>query len=316
MDWLASMHALLNHLPVAIGLLLPWPMLAAQRPGRGMRPWWTVSRYLATAGVVGLLLNLLSGPLLARHLGLPWAHRVPLRALLGVGPETLVLRHALLALASLGLGLAALWFMTRPRRDHENLGNRSLVSALAWCVFLIVTGLNGHALVELRRGLTPVADAAPRPLPASAPPPSADLSLLRVLDYGALEPMHPQPVKSAAHGNRWVRAWASPEAISAYREGTALPPGAWVVLSTQEDHRGGAALGPLYALEMTATGPSLAFYWGVIPEARRQDFGGASKVFWRGREGRLDSCLPCHATGLADPTTRSHFRLRREASPE
>ena len=213
MDWFASIHALLNHLPVAIGLLLPVPLLAAQRPGRGMRPWWTVCRYLAVGGALGLLLNLLTGPLLAHRLGLPWAHRVPFRALLGAGPDTLLLRHALVGLTALALALAVLWFMTRPRQDHQGLGLRSLILGLVWCVVLIATGENGHQLVEARRGLrpspVPVAPAAPQ-----AALPAPDASLLRMLDYGTLEPIHPEAVRSAAHGGRWVRVWATPEAAA------------------------------------------------------------------------------------------------------
>lgn len=315
MDWIASMHALLNHLPVAVGLLLPWPLVAGQRPGRGMRPWWTVSRYLAVAGTLGLLLNLLSGPLLARQLGLPWAHRVPFRALLGEGAETLVLRHALLAFTALALAVAVLWLLTRPRHDHQGLGVKPLFLGLVWCGLLVATGKNGHDLVEARRGLprpTPIVMAeAPRATPAPV-----ESSLLRLLDHAALVSIHPEAVRSPAHGGRWVRAWVSPEAAAAYREGAALPVGALVVLSTQEERRGLAgASGPLYALEMTPTGPSLSFYWSRIPEERRGDFGGESRVYWRGREGRLDSCLTCHAAGMADPATRSRFRYLRRETP-
>ena len=61
MDWIALKHALLSHLPVATGLLLPIALMASQRPGRGIRPWWTVARYLGWAGIIGTFAAVVSG---------------------------------------------------------------------------------------------------------------------------------------------------------------------------------------------------------------------------------------------------------------
>ncbi len=69
MEWIALKHALLAHLPVATGLLLPWALFASQRAGRGIRPWWTVCRYLGWVGLLGLLAALTSGAGAGQSLG-------------------------------------------------------------------------------------------------------------------------------------------------------------------------------------------------------------------------------------------------------
>ncbi len=319
MDWFAAQHALLSHLPVATGLLLPWALLAAQRPGRGIRAWWTVSRYLSWLGLGGLLTALLSGFLSLSGLGLMRAHRIPLRLLGGAGPESLLLRHALLGSASLLLGGAALWAMTRPRKEHQSLGLRALILGLLWSAFLVLTGDCGHSLAHLRTRTSP--PPAP-PTPVSVAPPVRVLPVpqdpeaqapLRALDYAALQPVHPDPVKSLAHGGRWIRAWVSPEAAEAYRAGDTLPRGALVVLSSQEDRWGrpGPEVGPLYALEIQAAGPALTFYWPRVPIERRREVAGAARVYWRGGDAQLEACRTCHAAGLADPAKRSRWRPAR-----
>jgi len=70
MAWLASKHILLVHLPVAAALMIPVPIVLAQRGGRGIRPWWNTCRYLAWAGILGSLLAVLSGFALGRSRGL------------------------------------------------------------------------------------------------------------------------------------------------------------------------------------------------------------------------------------------------------
>jgi hypothetical protein len=141
---------------------------------------------------------------------------------------------------------------------------------------------------------------------------------VRALDHASLEPIHLQPVKSPAHGGRWIRVWANPEAATAYRSGQPLPSGSFVVLSTVEDRWGrpGAEIGPLYALEMKASGPSLTFYWPRLPMERRQEFGGDSRAYWRGNDPHLNGCRACHAGGMADPAQRSRWRAKKAVPDE
>jgi hypothetical protein len=322
MDWIALKHALLSHLPVASGLLLPWALFASQRRGRGIRPWWMVSRYLGWWGLLGLVGAAVSGLAAGRLLGLIPAHRVLPLVATGSSLEALMFRHALLAGAAVLLSVGAVWSMNRARKEHESLGLLALALGLAWSALLLLTGESGYRLAHHLRVplaapvLLPAAVPASGPAPALArqaePDPEAKAPL-RALDYAALEAIHPEPVKSPAHGGRWVRAWASPEAAAAYRAGQPLPPGALVVLSSLEDRWGrpGPDAGPLYALEMKASGPALTLYWPRIPLANRRNFGGESRVYWRGNDPHLDACRTCHATGTANAAQRSRWRAKR-----
>jgi hypothetical protein len=318
MDWIALKHALLSHLPVAAGLLLPWALLAAQRRGRGIRPWWTVSRYLGWMGLAGLLGALVSGLASARLQGLIPAHRTLPLPVWGTGNEALLFRHALLGVASLALSAGALWSMNRPRRDHESLGFLALFFGLAWSAALLLAGQNGYRLAHERTRASIPAIATPVPVPAPAlptrpgPDPEAQAPL-RALDYASLEPLHPDAVKSMPHGGRWIRAWATPEAASAYRSGRALPQGGWVVLSSTEDRWGrpGPDPGPLWAMEMKASGPVFLFYWPRIPMERRRDFGGESRAYWREGDAHLEACRACHAKGYVEAAQRSRWRPKR-----
>lgn len=314
MDWIALKHALLSHLPVASGLLLPWALFASQRRGRGIRPWWMVARYLGWSGMLGLLGAVLSGFAAARLLGILPAHRLLPVPATGLGLDALLFRHSLLAGAALLLGIGALWAINRSRKDHESLGLLALALGLAWSAVLLLTGESGYRLAHIARG---------RQVPAAAPPaaeamPRVELdgeakAPLRALDYAGLEAIQAEPVKSPAHGGRWIRTWVSPEAAAAYRAGQALPQGTLVVLSSVEDRYGrpGPEGGPLFALEMKAAGPSLTFYWARVPLDRRRGFGGDARIYWRGDDAHLDACRTCHATGLANPAQRSRWRASR-----
>jgi len=318
MEWIALKHALLSHLPVATGLLLPFTLFAAQRAGRGIRPWWTVARYLGWAGIFGAICSFVSGFASARFLVLIPSDRMLPQWAWGPGPDGLLLRHALLGSASLLLGLAAVWAMTRPRKDHQSLGLLALGLGLAWCAALLAAGEGGYRLSHHHVRVVSPAIALVQPAPAEpAPPrvvPDPEASLpVRALDYAALEAIQPDPVKSLAHGGRWIRAWVSPEAAATYRAGQPLPPGALVVLSSVEDHWGrpGPDQGPLYTLEMKATGPALGFYWARIPMEQRRALGGDSRAYWRGADAHLEACRACHAEGMADPAQRSRWRAKR-----
>ncbi|WP_306590545.1 hypothetical protein [Geothrix sp. 21YS21S-4] len=310
MEWTALKHALLAHLPVATGLLLPWALLASQRAGRGIRPWWTVARYLGLAGAVGLLAALVSGVAAGWHQALiPRGHLFPAPAA-GHGMEGLLFRHAVLALASLPLGAGAVWAMTRRRKDHQSLGLLALFLGLGWCAALLAAGYSGFTLAHRTRS-EPAPVAVLPPPPAPVPPDPEAAAPLRALDFAALEPIQSDPVKSPAHGGRWIRAWASPGAAAAYRAGQPLPVGAFIVLSTWEDRWGrpGPDPGPVYALEMKESGPSLTFYWPRVPAERQSETGGQARVYWRGQDAGLDACRTCHAAGMADPAQRSRWRV-------
>lgn len=303
MDWLAHKHPLLVHLPIAAALLLPLPLLAAQRAGRGIKPWWTACRYLAWVGVLGLLPTVLSGLAGAALTG------TLVRGLAPAGPLRL---HQLAGLAAFALGLLTLHSLYRSRKEHEGLGTWSLLLGVLWAGIAGWGALQGHALSRK----PPVArPAAAVPAPAAAPAdPEAQLPL-RALDYARLEPMHAEPIRSAAHAGLWVRAWVSAGAEALWREGGRLPQGAYAVLSTQQDRWGrpGPEAGPLLFVEGTAGSPRFALYWGRIPVGMRGAYGGAERVYWRGGEAGLAECLRCHGEGLSAPADRTQARRRRPA---
>lgn len=314
MEWIALKHALLAHLPVATGLLLPWALFASQRAGRGMRPWWTVCRYLGWVGLLGLLAALVSGPAAGRlHTLIPAGRLFPLPAS-GLGADALVFRHAVIATVSALLAVPALWAMNRVRKDHQSLGVLALFLGLLWSATLLATGYTGYELAHPGRPVPPAPSAPVKEAAVPAPPVDAEVQApLRALDYTALEPIHAEPVKSPAHGGRWIRAWANAAAASAYRAGRTLPPGSLVVLSTLEDRWGrpGTETGPLYALEMKGETPALTFYWPQVPIDRRQETGGEARAYWRNQNTHLEACKACHAGGMADPAQRSRLRVPR-----
>lgn len=310
MDWISFNHHALVHLPVAAAVLAPIALFASQRPGRGIRPWWTVSRFLVLMGSLGIVLSMVSGLLAARRGG-----AIAAGAWLAPGPWNAPLRlHQVLALAALLIGLLALKLMNRSRQDHQGIGVLPLLAGLLWSGAVIYGGWLGGGLAHAPR---PVLEAAKLPAP---PPhdPEADAPL-RALDFARLEPTHTDPVKSPPHGNRWIRAWVTPSAAEAYAAGRPLPVGAMAVLSTLEDRWGRPSyeFGPLYILESQPGGrTSLAFYWPRVPESRRGETGGADSAYWRGADPRLQACLECHAGGIAPVRDRSQWRVPRRPKPE
>ena len=83
------------------------------------------------------------------------------------------------------------------------------------------------------------------------------------------------------------------------------------VEASKKRGRPGPEVGPLYALEIQAAGPSLTFYWPRVPAERSREVGGAARVYWRGGDAQLEACRTCHAAGLADPAKRSRWRPAR-----
>ena len=318
MDWTALKHDLFVHVPIAAAVLLPVALVAAQRPGRGIKPWWVTCRYVAWAGVVMGALAAVTGTWEASASGLlpdgAWLSRGSLRA------PTLFQLHQWSALASLGLGVLVLRALHRKREEHQGIGILGLFLGLLWAAFTLLAGYAGtllrHPTLPKPAGLA--LPKAPQPADPEAAAP------LRALDYGSLVPLHQEPVKSAPHGNRWIRVWVSPGGEGAYREGGPLPEGTLAVMSTLEDRWGrpGYEPGPLYALEVLPGGkPSLSFYWARVPEARRNETQGAARVYWRGDNANLKSCLACHTAGAAPIGERSRWAIPRpkprpEPAPE
>ncbi len=304
MDWLAQKHALFVHLPIAAALLLPLPLLAAQRAGRGIKPWWNTCRYLTWMGVLFALPTLFSGFAALTAFG-------PLGR--GLAPAGPVRAHQISGLVALGLGLLTLQSLYRGRKEHEGLGTWSLLLGVLWAGATAWGALDGHAL-HLRPRLVAV---APKPTPALPEPPRDPESQLplRALDHARLESLHDEPLRSRAHEGLWVRTWVSPGQAATWKEGGKLPAGAYAVLTTQLDRWGrpGPEAGPLLFLEGTSGRPTFSLYWGHIPEARRADFAGEERVYWRGQDPHLAECLRCHAEGYSQPAERTSLRRRRPA---
>lgn len=148
MDWLAwfaSKHTWLVHLPAATAMLIPLPILAAQRGGRGIRPWWTTCRFLAWAGLTGAILAVLSGYLAARHQGtlhasFLWTPGQP-------GMERLFRIHELGGVVSAILGTACLRALYRKRQDHQGIGLLALLFGVLWSACTVLTSYDGAFLL-------------------------------------------------------------------------------------------------------------------------------------------------------------------------
>lgn len=331
MAWIANKHTLVVHLPIAAALMIPLPIILAQRGGRGIRPWWNTCRYLAWAGLLGSFLAVLSGFWLGQSRGF-----VPPGALWGTaepGVKYLFRIHLAGGAAALVLGALCLRSLYRKRQEHQGIGFPALLAGLFWCLAALTTSYSGSLLVghssapalflappQARQtpAALPTPVLAPQLAPAAQPDPEAKAPL-RILDFASLQPMQSEPVKSLAHGNRWIRVWLTPAAAQAYQAGTPLPPGTLAVMSTVEDRWGrpGYEPGPLYALELNAEGkPKLTFYWSQVPVARRGETFGADKAYWRGDDPGLKACQACHAQGAAPLKDRSKLGIPRKAKVE
>lgn len=315
-EWLANLHGFFVHIPTAMAVFLPLPLIASQRVGRGIRPWWLVCRYLAVMGFIGLILTLVSG-----YLSVPGS--APLKSLLTAsgraGSAVPLIRHQISSTVSLVLGVLALLCLFRKRKDHESLGFLALFFGILWSAAILVTHHQGALIAggvkesPKKAAPAPAAVALPAPVPVPRKDDPEAAFLLKILDFHSLSPVHAEPVRSKSHGDRWIRVWVSPEAMESYRNGGPLPTGALVVMNTFEDRWGRPSNkpGPLYAMEMRQNGPARAFYWGKIPEDQRANFGGADRVFWKDSAPQLTSCTSCHANGLAPAAQRSRWVAHR-----
>ena len=308
LDWLVFKHPVLVHMPVAVALLLPWALVAAQRPGRGIKPWWVTCRYLAWMGILFSFAAAASGVAAARSQGL-----LAPGAWLALDHPVLRI-HQAAAVASLPLGLITLRLMFRRREEHLGLGFLPLFTGLLWCAALLTAGWYG-ARLHRNPVAPPIAQEAPvAPVPAPAAPATPGLAapdLAWVLDPTALEPLDAEPRRSGPHGNRWVRVWATPEAAAAYRAGAPLPEGGRVVMSTLQDRWGrpGFELGPSYGLERQNGELRFTLHWSRVPEAQRAEVGGADRAVWTGDAPGLAACRTCHGEGFAPARDRSAWGI-------
>ncbi len=319
LEFLAFKHPMLVHLPVGAAILLPLALVAAQRPGRGIKPWWVTCRYLTLIGFFGTVVAMASGWLWARSLGLIppgrlWAPHLA-NPTADQWLQVAFWKHQVAALASLVLGLSTLFAANRRRLEHQGLGLLPLLAGFLWCGASLTAGYYGgrmaHPLVTSSLSTSPV------PAVAEAVDPEAEFPV-RALDYGSLEPIQAEPVRSTTHGNRWIRVWVTPSGADAYREGKPLPPGAYAVMSSLEDRWGRPSFesGPLYMLETLADGkPSLTYYWPRVPEPKRGETGGQASAYWKGRNPNLETCMGCHVKGQAPLDERSSWKTPRRAKP-
>jgi len=314
MEWLeklAELHIWAIIFAVATTILLPYALIAAQRPGRGIKPWWTTSRFLAVAAFIACVLALASGEFFAKKLGLlngEWILRED---------WTDLRLHQYLGGAAVLFGYMCIRAAFKPRKEHQGLGAYTLFVGLAWALMVASAGHIGIKMAGARRAAEQAA-AKGEATPATAQEQAATGftstggRLVKVLDYTSLAPMHQEPIRSFQHKNRWIRVWVSPGAVDAYTKGEALPEGSLVVMSSVEDRWGrpGYEMGPLYTLEALPGGKTrLGLYWSNVPESKRAEVGGQSHVNWLSPNPGLASCAECHADGLAPIKTRG-FKQR------
>lgn len=320
MEWITASHSLLINLPVGIAIVLPWALVAAQRPGRGIRPWWVTCRYLGGAGLLSSLIAIASAYLHAREMG--WLSTGSLLIARSAWPQLWLYQACLLG--SLPLNLLYLKVALRRREEYQGFGILPLLLGLLWCACLLTGSWFGNHFYARQKNpiivQTPVAEPKPNtpaPVAEAVGDPEAKLPL-RLLDYQALEPMQAEPVKSAPHANRWVRVWVNKEGAEAYRTGGPLPVGSFVAMSTLEDRWGrpGPEAGPLFGLEILPGGKStFTYYWAKVSDNRLVETKGEKRAYWRRENPNLQSCLTCHAQGLAPMAQRSKG-FKKKAAPE
>ena len=319
LDWMAGQHMRVIVFALAPCLLLPYALIAAQRPGRGIKPWWTTSRYISWIGFAASVLALATGALLAKNLGLlndGWIIK---------GEWTDLKIHQCLGGATVFFGFLCLRTSYARRREHQGLGVYALITGLLWAVSAGAAGQYGIKLVQAHRaeGLmlkTAKSNAKKTPEPVADPnDPNDPAWIMKVLDYASLVPMHAEPVRSPAHKNRWVRVWVSQNALEAYTSGNPLPEETLIVMNSVEDRWGRPSydIGPLYTLEVMPGGkPRVGMYWSYVPESKRDEVNGAMSVTWAEPNSNLASCLECHSEGMAAPRSRSRTTVPRRPRTE
>jgi len=313
-EWMADQHIKAMVFALAASVLIPFPLIAAQRPGRGIKPWWTTSRFLAWTGLIGAVFAVATGQFMAKSLGLlegGWIIR----------DEWSDLRvHQYLGGTAILLG----WFCIRAvharRKEHEGLGAYALIVGLLWALVAVGAGHYGIKMAKARK-LEMAARQMQLEPDIVTDQTSGSRRIMKMLDYASLTPIHHEPVRSAPHKNRWIRVWVTPGAVEAYNKGERLPEGATVVMNSVEDRWGrpGYDIGPLYFMEALPDGKTrLGLYWSNVPESKRGEVGGFKSVNWLEPNANLTACRECHAEGLAAHNTRVRRAVQapRRPSPE
>jgi len=321
LEWMANQHIKVVIFAIATSLLLPYTLIAAQRSGRGIKPWWTTSRFLAWIGLIGATFALVTGLFLAKNLGLldgEWIIR---------GDEWSDLRiHQYLGGAAVLLGFLCLRASYQPRREHQGMGPYALIAGLLWAVAAGGAGYYGIKLLQTHRAegrmptyTKPEAQQPSAQVADDTHDPSDANRLLKILDYASLVPIHSEPVRSPAHKNRWIRVWVSQNAVEAYTQGHQLPDESLIVMNTVEDRWGRPSheIGPLYSLEALPGGKSaLGMYWSYVPESKRSEVNGVTSVIWAEPNPNLASCAECHTEGMSQPRSRSRVTTPRRPRTE
>ncbi|MCL1894342.1 MAG: hypothetical protein FWG02_08935 [Holophagaceae bacterium] len=314
--WVANQHIWAVSFALATSMLLLVPVFAAQRPGRGIKPWWVACRYLAWTGLIGSVIALVSGEFLANNLGLlngEWILR---------DQWSDIRFHQYFGGASVMLSCLCVRSAYIKRKEHQGIGPYMLFLGLLWAIASAGAGHYGIKLSRTHKTEGKVAFKT-EPQVHTDGDENDDLQSVRniriakILNYSSLVPMHPaEPVKSPAHSNRWIRVWVSPNASEAYKSGNSLPEDTLVVMSSLEDLWGRPTyeIGPLYTLEVLAGGVKrVGMYWYNVPESKQEAVGGAKRIYWTEPHPNLASCSECHADGMAPPRDRSRIRIRRPA---
>lgn len=313
-EFIAREHPAWVHVPLGMVVGLPLAMLGSFLPKHAHR-WTTTAFFMAAVGLAGSLVALVSGLIWARQINLlPPSGYFPVLTSSTQVLQRMMQLHEIAALAGVVVGSAVLWLLWGRWRPlhistedtaihvHRQLGRRwwergvgapALLLSLLWLAAWGVCGRLGGIMVFGNEEINKAAAAAEKAKKQDA---EADLPI-RALDYAGLEPTADKPIRSAAHGGRWIRTWVTASGIDAYKAGKALPPGSYVVLSSAEDEKGRPSYdpGPLFMKEVLGDGRvAFSFYWARVPEKLRSQTGGEDSVYWRSPSDKVAACAKCH----------------------
>lgn len=301
LDLVAREHPAFVHVPLGLVAVLPLAMLLSfwLKP---RQVWVGASLFLAALAWLGSGLALFSGLLWGRLIALIPGHGfLPVVESEKQVLQRMLQRHELAALAGFALGAVCLLLLWRAWRSQQpaslrGVGIPALLTALLWLAAWGACGKLGGIMVFGNEETNKAAAEAEKAKQSDA---EAELPI-RALDYASLEAVESEPIRSAAHGNRWRRIWITASGIDAYKAGGPLPAGAYAVMTTFEDVKGKPSHepGPIYMKEMKADGTTaFAFYWAKVPENLRSEVGGQDSVYWRSPDPKLIACLGCHEKG-------------------
>lgn len=316
-EFIAREHPAWVHVPLGMVVGLPLAMAGSYLPKHAHR--WTITAFfMAVIGLLGSLVALFSGLLWARMINLlPPSGYFPTVTSKGQVLLRMMQLHEISAMVGVVVGAVIVWMLWgRWKPMHfsgdntaihveRQLGRRwwdrgvgfpAFIMSLLWLASWGFCGRLGGIMVFGDEEINKAAAAAEKLKKQDA---EADLPL-RALDYAGLEPAEDKPIRSAAHGGRWIRTWVTASGIDAYKAGKALPSGSYVVLSSAEDEKGrpGYDPGPLYMKEVLSDGKvAFVFYWPRVPQKLRDQTGGEDSVYWRSPSEKVAACAKCHVDG-------------------